>query len=60
MNKTVAKSYWRSIQRGTRTFDSLPNDTMKNLVRGLAAEDVAAGLITPAEYEEYIGDAFAA
>lgn len=60
MLKTVAKSYWRSIQRGTRTFDSIPGDAMKDLVRELAREDVNAGLITAEQYEQYIGEAFAA
>lgn len=60
MLKTVAKSYWRCIQRGTRTFDSIPNDSMKNLVRDLAKADVVAGLITAEDYEGFIGEAYVA
>lgn len=59
MLKAVAKSYWRCIQRGTRTFDSIPNDSMKAMVKELAAADVVAGLITAEEYETLIGEAYA-
>ena len=59
MLKTVAKSYWRCIQRGTRTFDSVPNDNMKTLVKELAADDVAAGVITVDDYKTLIGEDYA-
>lgn len=55
MNKrTIAKSYWRSIKRGTKTFDAVPSE-LKPYVKDLAGEDVRNGVITPEQYEAYIG-----
>ncbi len=51
----VAKSYWRSIQRGTRTFGAVP-DSMKDAVRELAREDVKAGVLDQESYREFIGE----
>ena len=55
--KAIAHSYWRSIKRGTRTFESIPA-SVKEDVRALAQADVEAGVITPEEYEQYIGEAY--
>ena len=53
----MAKIYWRSIKRGSRTFESIP-ENLKPLVKELAMEDVANGTITAEEYEKYIGEAY--
>lgn len=55
--KAIAHSYWRSIKRGNRTFDSVP-DNVKDDVRTLAQTDVETGVITPEEYKQYIGEAY--
>ena len=55
--KAIAHSYWRSIKRGTRTFESLPN-SVKDDVLTLAQADVVSGEITADEYEQYIGEAY--
>ena len=51
--KAIANSYWRSIKRGTRTFESIP-DSVKDDVRTLANADVHEGVITAEQYEQYI------
>ena len=43
--KTIAYSYWRSIQRGARTFASIPAE-LKPDVKTIARDDVAAGILT--------------
>ena len=53
--KAIAYSYWRSIKRGKRTFGSIP-DSVKDDVRTLAQANVLAGVITPEQYEQYIGE----
>lgn len=55
--KAIAHSYWRSIKRGTRTFEGIP-DSVKNDVRTLAQDDVQNGAITTEQYEQYIGEAY--
>lgn len=57
--KAIAHSYWRSIKRGTRTFDSIPASVVED-VRTLARADVESGEITAEEYEAYIGEAYEA
>ena len=57
--KAIAHSYWRSIKRGTRTFESIPQ-SVKDDVLTLAQADVASGEITAEEYEQYIGEAYPA
>ena len=51
----IAKSYWRSIQRGTRTFEAVP-DSMKDAVRALARADVEAGVLGRDDYRTLIGE----
>ena len=55
--KAIAHSYWRSIKRGTRTFDSIP-DSVKYDVCTLAQADVQNGVITPVQYKQYIGEPY--
>lgn len=57
--KAIAHSYWRSIKRGSRTFESIP-DSVKADVRTLARADVENYVITIMDYEQYIGEAYAA
>ena len=53
--KAIAHSYWRSIKRGTRTFESIPA-SVKEDVLTLAKADVQEGVITAEQYEQYIGE----
>lgn len=53
----IAKSYWRSIQRGARAFAAVP-DSMKEAVRALARADVEAGLLDRTAYQEFIGEEY--
>lgn len=53
--KAIAHSYWRSIKRGNRTFESIPA-SVKEDVRTLAQADVVEGVISPEEYKNYIGE----
>lgn len=55
----MAKIYWRTIKRGTRTFDSIP-ENLKDAVKALAQADVANGDLTAEEYEAIIGEAYPA
>lgn len=57
--KAIAHSYWRSIKRGSRTFDSVP-DNVKDDVRYLAQTDVQNGVITEEEYKQFIGEDYPA
>ena len=53
--KAIAHSYWRSIKRGVRTFESIP-DSVQDDVRTLAQTDVQNGVITADDYKGYIGE----
>lgn len=56
MNETIlAKSYWRSVKRGVRSFEAVP-DALKDRVRALAAAEVKAGTLTDNDYAELIGE----
>ena len=55
--KAIAHSYWRSIKRGSRTFESIP-ESVKDDVRTLAQTDVQEGVITTEQYEQYIGEPY--
>lgn len=50
----IAKSYWRSIQRGVRAFGAVP-EAMQDAVRGLAQADVEAGTLDADAYRDFIG-----
>ena len=56
--KTIAYSYWRSIQRGVRACASVPVE-LQNDVKAIAAEDVANGVINADQYEQFIGEPLA-
>lgn len=51
----MAKIYWRTIKRGTRTFADVP-DNLKDAVKALALAEVESGEITAEQYKEYIGE----
>ena len=59
--QSVAHSYWRSIKRGARTYESLSTESklgyppMSEQVLYLAKTDVENGVITLEQFEEYIG-----
>lgn len=53
--KAIAHSYWRTIKRGKRTFESIP-ESVKEDVRTLAQSDVAEGEITVDDYKNYMGE----
>ena len=55
--KAIAHSYWRSIKRGTRTFESIPASVTAD-VRTLAKADVQEGVISAEQYEQYIGEPY--
>lgn len=54
---SIAHSYWRSVKRGKRTYESISDD-LKDDVLYLAKTDVANGVITEAQFEQYIGVAY--
>lgn len=47
--EVIAKSYWRSIQRGARTLDTVPA-ALRDAVQALA--DAESGTDAPAERSE--------
>ena len=53
----IAHSYWRSIKRNKRTYESIPEE-LKDDVLYLAKTDVVNGVITEAQFEQYIGIAY--
>ena len=53
----MAKIYWRTIKRGTRTFDAVPAH-LQDEVRALALAEVEDGTITAEQYKEYIGEEY--
>jgi hypothetical protein len=55
--KAIAYSYWRTIKRGARTYDSIPASVQED-VKALARADVESGEITEEEYQTYIGEAY--
>lgn len=50
----IAKVYWRTVQRGARSFASVPLNVQQD-VQVLAMQDVARGAITAEQYQQYIG-----
>lgn len=56
----MAKIYWRRIKAGTRFFDDVPTDKLKAEIKELAKADVADGVITAEEYEQFIGEVYTA
>ena len=56
----MAKIYWRTIKRGTRTFADIPTVKLQAEVKALAMQEVADGVITAEQYKEFIGEDFPA
>lgn len=53
----MAKIYWRTIKRGTRTFADIPAH-LHDEVKELAKQDVVNGEITAEQYKELIGEEY--
>lgn len=51
----VAKSYWRSIQRGVRVLQDVP-ENLRETVKGLARADVEHGLLDTDAYLDFTGE----
>ena len=56
----ISKIYWRTIKRGTRTYDSIKDEIIKVEVKYLAQQDVASSEITAQRYKELIGEEYTA
>lgn len=56
----MAKIYWRRIKAGTRFFADVPGEKLQAEIKELAKADVADGVITAEEYEQFIGEAYEA
>lgn len=54
----IAKIYWKQIKAGNKTYPQVLGADKQEQVKELAGQDVYAGVITPEEYEEYIGEAY--
>lgn len=54
----ITKVYWRSIQRGSRTFAAVPEELRQD-VKTLARRDAEAGKISAEAYRQYIGEPYA-
>lgn len=52
--KPIAKSYWRLIKAGTKTYASVPA-TVQSDVLTLGIEDADAKIITKAEFKAIFG-----
>ena len=55
----MAKIYWRTIKRGTRTFADVPAH-LQDEIRALALAEVEDGTITAEQYKELIGEDYPA
>ena len=55
----IAKVYWRTVKRNTRSYADVPNE-LKADVRSLAAHEVSRGILPIEEYERLIGETYAA
>ena len=53
----MAKIYWRTIKRGTRSFSDVP-EVLKEAVKKIAKEDVINKVITEDDYETLIGESY--
>ena len=51
----MAKIYWRTIKRGTRTLAEVPAN-LKEEVKVLAKQDVINNVINEDQYKEFIGE----
>lgn len=50
----MAKIYWRTIKRGTRTLSQVP-EKLQAAVKALADGELEAGTITQEEYDALTG-----
>ena len=55
----MAKIYWRTIKRGTRTLAEVP-ENLREEVKALAKQDVIDGVIHKDQYKEFIGEDYIA
>lgn len=55
----MAKIYWRTIKRGTRTFADVP-ENLQDAIKALALAEVETGTITTEQFREYIGEDYVA
>ena len=53
----MEKIYWRTIKRGARTFESIPEE-LKEGVIALAKEEVKNNIISEALYKKYVGQEY--
>lgn len=54
----IAKIYWKQIKAGNKTYEQVLGADKQEQVKELAGQDVYDAVITPEEYEEYIGEAY--
>lgn len=52
----MAKIYWRRIKAGTRFYNDVPKEDLKEEIRQLAIQDVLNNEITREQYEELLGE----
>ena len=55
----MAKIYWRTIKRGTRTLVEVP-ENLREEVKALAKQDVIDRIINEDQYKEFIGEEYTA
>ena len=55
----IAKIYWRTIKRGTRSCESVKDEAIKAILKNLAKSDVISGTITEEQYFQLIGETYA-
>lgn len=53
----VAKIWYKRIKAGTRTFNEVPEE-LKDDCKEYFKLDVENGVITPEQYEEYVGEPY--
>lgn len=55
----IAKIYWKQIKAGSKTYTQVLGADKQEQVKELAGQDVYDAVITPEEYEGYIGEPYA-
>lgn len=51
----MAKIYWRTIKRGTRTIEDVPAN-LRDEIKELAKSDVKKGVISEDDYNKIFGE----